>query len=672
MLRAEFANRSFSPVDFPSNLNLTVEPYSARSTGGSDKAKLTVQGNQTVLWRLIEWLRYDVTIHNENNTPCWNGYIDSIEITVGALTLSIGLTDMFNRIAIKYNYQRAGIEYPGYLSWLQDNFSVNTYGYKEQVRSAPDMPTASAQALQATVLGMLGRPVSAPPSIIDGSENDGGELATATLYCKGYIYTLGWRYYDQLAGRIVATASNDNNVLGWGFSGTLGFTHGDHRIHSIDAYWKGLPAGSRVQISGLGANNGAFTVATATSEDSVSYTANTIYFDPSDDIQDTAGGLGFIRAHEMIRVLGSAGNSGYHRIATVSNTHVTTDTAWGAAVVHEGTGPSITIVQGDSIEVSEAVSNAAPGSMATVIAHGVKIAQKFTLPTAGSWTPGEILVKLKRVGAASDNVKVSIQTDSGGSPSGTILDSALVAGSDIDEDSNWIAFDLSLTATLAYGTNYWLVVERTGASSNINYYVVDMDTDTTYGPGTLKVHTGAAWTTRATDANLAFQVWGHRETTAQMADIVSTAGQFGLTLVVSNNSSLYERQYRDGSYTANKEFSDLLERGTSAGKRLIASFWPGTRRLQVYTEPVASEGNDLILRGDGRYYWPSGAPLEPGVIPVGRWITLADVPVEVNAVAKVSPTFFEAAEYDPKAGKVRPTETRGSKSIWSIGSTSQG
>ena len=184
MLRAEFADRSFSPVVFPANLDLTIEPYSARATGGSDKAKLTVKGNQTVIWRLIEWLRYDVTIRNQNDTPCWNGYIDSIEITVGALTLSIGLTDMFNRIAIKYNYQRAGIEYPGYVSWAQDSFSVNTYGYKEQVRSAPDMPPASAQALQTTILGIIGKPVSAPPSI-DGSEGNNSDTATATLYCKG-------------------------------------------------------------------------------------------------------------------------------------------------------------------------------------------------------------------------------------------------------------------------------------------------------------------------------------------------------------------------------------------------------------------------------------------------------------------------------------------------------
>lgn len=671
MLRAEFADRNFQPIGFPSNLALTIEPYSARATGGSDKAKFTVKGNQTVLWRLIEWLRYDVTIRNKNDTPCWNGYIDSIEITVGALTLSIGLTDMFNRIAIKYNYQRAGIEYPGYASWVQDNFSVNTYGYKEQVRSAPDMPPASAQALQTTILGVIGRPVTAPPSI-DGSESDNDGLATATLYCKGYIYTLGWRYYEQPAGRIVATASNDSNVLGWGFTGGLGFTHGDSRIHSINAYWKGLPAGSRVQISGLGANNGAFTVATATSEDSLAYGANTIYFDPSDDIQDTASGLGFIRAHEMIYVTGSAGNSGYHRVATVSDNHVTTDTAWGAPVTHEVTGPSISIYQGNSIEVEEAVTNALPGSTATVIAHGAKIAQRFTLPTAGSWTPGEILVKLKRVGAASDNVKVSIQTDSGGSPSGTILDSALVSASDISTDSNWITFSLALTATLAYGTNYWLVVERTGTNSMVNYYIVDMDTDTGYGPGTLKVHTGAAWTTRATDANLTFQVWGHRQTTTQMSDIVSTAGQFGLTLIVTNASGLYERQYRDGSYTADKEFMALLERGTSAGNRLIASFWAGTRRLQVYKEPTPSEGDDPILRSDGRFYWPSGAPLEEGIIPVGRWITLADVPVEVNAVARVSPAFLEAAEYDPKSGKVRPSETRGSKSIWVIGGTNQG
>lgn len=671
MLTVEFADRSFTPLDRPSNLRFTVEPYSMRAVGGPDAAKITVKGHKTAIWRLLQWLRYDVTIRNKNNTPCWWGYIDSVEIEVGALTLSMGLTEMFNRIRIKYSYDRAGIQYSAVTNWAQDDFSVTTFGYKEQIRSAGDTPPDSATAKQAALLATIGRPVSAPPAI-DGQGNADADQATATLYCKGYIHTLGWRYYEQPAGRVVATTGNESNVLGWGFSDVLGFTSGDRRIHSINAYWAGLPAGSRVQISGLGANNGAFTVDTATSEVALSRTATSIYFDPSDDIQDTASGLGYIRAHEMIRVIGSAGNSGYHRVATVSDSHVTTDTAWGPSIVHEATGPSITIIQGDSIQVLESVTNATPGSTATVVAHGMKIAQKFTLPTSGSWTPGEVLIKLKRVGAASDSVKVGIQADTGGSPSGTYLDYTTVSGADIGTDSNWIVFELGLLTTLTYGTDYWIVVERTGTNSITNYYIIDVDEDTTYGPGTMKVYTGAAWTTRATDANLLFQVWGWQETTDQIVNIVSTSGQFGVSVVVTDASNLNERLYRDGTYRADKEFLDLLERGTSGGTRLLASFWPGTRRLQIYEEPTPSEATDLILRSNGRYYWPNGTPLEQGVVPVGRWITLADVPVEVNSLAKMSPVFFEAAEYDPKTGKVRPTETRGSKSIWSIGGTSPG
>ena len=157
-----------------------------------------------------------------------------------------------------------------------------------------------------------------------------------------------------------------------------------------------------------------------------------------------------------------------------------------------------------------------------------------------------------------------------------------------------------------------------------------------------------------------------------MVDIATTAGQFGLTVTVQQASGIYDRQYRAGDYTALSELTDLIERGAAGGQRLIAPMWPETRAIHIQAEPTSAPNTDLLLRSDGRFYWPSGAPLEPGVLPVGQWVTLADVPPSANSAVRVSPVFFAACEYDPRTGRLRPTATRGAPGLYELAKTKSG
>lgn len=659
----EFFDRNFSPVPAPNGVVLTPRSWGGEEIGGPKQAEISGTGNEASCWRFAEWLRYGFQIRNNNGTICWWGELHGVEITVGALTVGLSLDEMSNRIMVRFSYDAPGGTVSGTTNWSQDDFSVATYGAKELVVSASKTPLASATARLASELAKRAWPVGTP-NLGDPAQDD--RAASVVLHGKGWPWTLDWKYYAQPTGRIVYDVGGTDQVLGWGFSAPLGFTHADNRIHNIDAKWVGLPTGGKVQISGLGANNGAFTVTQATSEAIDTYTANSIFFETNDDIKDNAGRLAFVRNHEMIQVSGSAANNGYHRIDGTGDDHITVDETWNTTISNDSAGASVTIKQGSSIEVAEAVSNALPGSTATVVAHGMKVAQAFTLPTTGSWTPGEILVKLKKSGAPGDGVKVSIQTDSGSAPSATILDSVTVAASNIGSTADWISFMLAMTATLNYGTTYWLVIERTGVNSNTDYYVVDVDDQAGYA-GALRLWTGASWVARATDADLAFQIWGYKETTAQMQDVASACGQFGLSLVVSTASGLYERQYRDGGYTGWSEILDLVGRGTASGQRLLVAPWPGRRELQVYAEPTANAGSDLLWRRDGRLYYPGGAPYESGQLPVGQWITLADVPASINSTARLSPIFASACEYDPAAGRWRITP-RGASDVWDLGS----
>jgi len=661
----EFVDRAELPVILPPNLAWTVQPFGAQTLGGSDLAKVTATGSIEALWRLLGWLRYAMRIRNAARTECWSGYVHEVEITAGAVTAALSLTQMANRIAVRYAYEQAGKQVSGVTSWAQDDFSVATFGAKEKIEQAADCRPTTAAAFQAALLTALSLPVSAPPSI-----DEPATVATATLYGRGWIHTLDWQFYAQPQGRIVQNAGGAEQVLGWGFVAPLGFKK--RRIYQIDALWAGLPAGGRIQVSGLAANNGSFLVDDGTDKEAVNYSSNTIYFQAANDILDNNFGLDDLRTNELIQITGSANNSGYHVVSGANSQHVTTDTTFGGAIVAEAVGPTITIKQGNFVHVTTTTTQAAPSANATVVAHGMKIAQRFTPLVAGSFVPGEIVIRARKVGAPLDYLQVSLQTDSAGGPSGTILDSAQVAAADVGDSLAGIEFLLARTATLTYGAAYHLVIERTGSNSNTDYFVVEMDEKLSIGALTTRLWTGAVWTWREVDANLTFQIWGYQETTQQMAEIAATAGQFGVSVAVQQASGVYDRQYREGNYTALSELTDLLNRGTTGGQRLIALMWPGTRALRIQTEPVQSVTNNLILRNDGRFYWPTGAPLAPGVLPVGQWVTLADVPPAINSALRISPVFIEACEYDPSSGRWRPTATRGAQSIYELAKTKTG
>ena len=70
----------------------------------------------------------------------------------------------------------------------------------------------------------------------------------------------------------------------------------------------------------------------AASQEAVSVTATTISFVSSDDIFDSAAGLGALRSPEMIRVSGDGGNDGFHLLEQATANAVNTGTPLGRGV----------------------------------------------------------------------------------------------------------------------------------------------------------------------------------------------------------------------------------------------------------------------------------------------------------------------------------------------------
>lgn len=95
-----------------------------------------------------------------------------------------------------------------------------------------------------------------------------------------------------------------------------------------------------------------------------------------------------------------------------------------------------------------------------------KLAQAFIWKAGGDLA--QVMVSLRKQGSPTDDLTVSIQADSSGDPSGTPLVSTTLAGTSLTTSFAERLFTLSTSLTV--GVTYWVVLERSGASNDTNFY----------------------------------------------------------------------------------------------------------------------------------------------------------------------------------------------------------
>ncbi|MFH1598394.1 MAG: hypothetical protein ABIB97_05015 [Patescibacteria group bacterium] len=130
-------------------------------------------------------------------------------------------------------------------------------------------------------------------------------------------------------------------------------------------------------------------------------------------------------------------------------------------------------------------------------------------PTVNS-TLSSVSLYAYKVGSPTDNLEVAIQADSSGSPAGTDLELKTVAGSSLTTSAtwtDWTGFSYSLTA----GTDYWLVITRTGGASTVNYYRF-ISTIHYNDLFPFKIFSGGSWSGNNTATSIASKVTTSQET----------------------------------------------------------------------------------------------------------------------------------------------------------------
>ncbi len=306
------------------------------------------------------------------------------------------------------------------------------------------------------------------------------------------------------------------------------------------------------------------------------------------------------------------------------------------------------------------------------------MAQSFQIGATTAWTATSIWLPVRKEGAPSDNLVVSLYSDVAGSP-GVSLASGLKAGADIDTYSEWVEFTLSASYELQPSTTYWIHVARSGAVDAANFFFVGKNTDAGYSRGSTKVYNTnlSAWVDEsAWHGDMLFRVMGVTETTDQITALVTACGQFLNGTIIENESGVSTNPYRNGDSTALYELEQLLLTGTTNDRRLLCEVTP-ERYLRVYEEPARPDASTASYAlGKGGVLMTQYLTLvEPEYCPVGVWCHLADViPATVDLSIIADPNLFliEEASYNPARGEYHIDRTRNQSEIWNIGGAVQG
>lgn len=394
-------------------------------------------------------------------------------------------------------------------------------------------------------------------------------------------------------------------------------------------------------------------------------------------LEDTSGVGIFdgINAHDVVKLDGTTANDGYYRVLRSADEGTVLYVYPGFNGNEDPDGETaFDVAYGQQIKLAASefpLEDEFPTGNVTVTLHGQAVAQRFTITSDAAWTCAAIEIQCRKIGSPADNLKVALYSHNALNYPDTQLDSAQIAGSAVPTTMSKIRFDLTNTIPLATSTNYWVVVWRTGDLDSDDYYEVLLNEDLGYTNGVLKVSDGSAYVDRTPDADLWFRVLGLESTTTQITELESVEGQFTAGCNIESVSGINTWQYRDGMATTLTELLDLLNIGTTNGRRLLADITTEDY-LHVWEEPAKPDVGDTpayYLDSRGQILDPLQQPLETGVLVAGVWVHLSDIipaAAPVGFAASPSPLFIEEAEMDVEAGTVR-LSPRDVSSPWAFG-----
>lgn len=647
-------DRDFRPVLALPDVRIVPTHWGDAATGGPEYAIVEVYGSEAALWNCLDWLRYGLEISNEHGQAVWWGYVESVGLETPTVSVSVSLDDVSNSIKVEYGDDATG--------YSEDAGSIAEYGRKQRVLSVDPVLANSVGERQAVELANS----RAPRPVQDIRASGQGR---ATLRCVGWLKSLGWLYYSRAHGLIeyVGTGSKEQ-VLGLGVQDNeFWFVNESREIHDTGMNLYDFQRGQKIAVSGSASNNTTYTVARTTSGGPAGVTiSHQLNFLASNKTIYRYGSTGpgemaWLRPGDRVHITGTGSNNGWYFVTGVSPSWADMWITVADSINNEiATNP--VLWRGHAIGLEEQPTEEKPGANVTIVVDGSRLAQRILADSA--WTVYTISIKLRKVGAPADGIWVTLCADSGGAPGGG-LGSVSVGAASISSNGAWTPFTLTTPVNISASTYYWIVIDRSGSLDSDDYYTVAVDEDAGYGDGYLRLWNGVAWVARAVDASLLFRVEGQEETTDQIAEIVSSAGQFLSGTTVQDASGINTLQFRDGIVDALTELGDLLTIGTSNARRLLCAV-ERDRSLRVWEEPAYSGTPDYLRRLNGQIGTPQGVALSPGETIAGAWLRV-ETPIPPVQGMNADPTllFVERCEYDATTMTYNITP-RGAPNVWRL------
>lgn len=276
-----------------------------------------------------------------------------------------------------------------------------------------------------------------------------------------------------------------------------------------------------------------------------------------------------------------------------------------------------------------------------------KVVQQFTTPSSAP-NVVRVWLRARAVGAPTDTLTVAIHTlDGSGNPTDSAIASSSISPASLSSSMGWIAVNIpekQLTASTQYG----LQISRGGTVDAANYYVLGVNTALGYSGGAFKIDNGAGWVSRSPDADLLFKVGSNKqvETSQQVADLITSFGQFFTGTIIKNASGITQGNYQNGDSTAQSVAEELLQVGTSNGRRMMALV-TRERKLILQEEPAETDRamfslrNGVLYETAGRYYRTNP--------PLGQWVSVSNMPNN-GAITRIGLQFMDGASWTDKDG----------------------
>lgn len=681
------ARNTYQPEPRPL-ASFAPQSFSFNEIGGPRQAVIKATGDAAALAALFDLLGCPVELRNKAGEAVWWGRV----VGVNAGNEGVSLDDMANSIAIVYTtVDKNGASTSAKTDWLQDALSVAEYGTKQLLKTASSISADAAAKMQASALAVK----KYPPVKNDISAR--AEMS-ATITCRGDSDMLKWMYYGAAAigvanwpgtgeysvsdSQVISyKAEPENQTFQFGEASTSQYVRfgfkitGTRPIQLKTLKLKGAKIGTPTDnlIVDIYGDNGSGApgslMGTVQCANATVPSGSHAWFDT--DLDDAnAIIIPGVQYHAKISRAGAIDAVNYFRLASNSALGY----ADGASYLWNGsawvtTSPSGSPgVAGDILfELSGSTSDASIGLNTT--SANQRLAIPFQLGGSQDAACGTLQVEVARVGNPSGNLTGYVCADSAGSP-GAAIDFVSIACSTLSTERTRISFNLPNNVLNSPTATLWLQLFPSYGTSGSDYIRVFTDPTNGYAGGATKAYNGSAWSDVSPVEQMWFEVVGMLETTAQMKNIVTYAGQF-LTngADIETPSGVFTSPYRDGNQTAWAIIQDLLKLGTSAGGVLLAVVTKD-RRLRLYAAGDASSDIDnYYIDANNNLKTALGVVVDKTLCPVGGYIIRRDSLAGMSGnsyLLNASSYPVADAEYDVTNDYLRLT-ARGARDPFDIG-----